>query len=1010
MLNSVVSVATEMAHASEIGPTPGIFRFTRTGDLNTPLSASFKIAGTAASGTDYLLLDKVAQFEAGSDSAFVSILPRNDGVVEGDETVALTVLPGTGYTLSTATSATVTIDRDTLPAAPGIYDSADSVQPDITYLDAQILNGQLQVSISLKNVSPFSFSNVEVFVDADQNPATGDYRTGHVGGASIASPPRPASSTMSRSGNSPPHPTRQTRCRSVTIPQLQGNTLILTVPVSELGNPAAVDLFACTHDDLNIAGSGDRAPNYGELDTRTRQVVVRKPCVTRIVTVTDPLGDNTGGRDLVSARFAAIADQYSIDLTFSQTVDPTSPQFSYPVEGNITLDSDRDLMTGSISMGGKVATWGGDQYLSFYLDKLMPQMILQPDPSGAIIYFGGDSNDGRWLPKGNTLSLSASLSTFDPVVMVTGDAGSQITRISSDGRMIAQVNVTSNTFTVVDALPGQGKAVDTGTGAILNPIAWDPSLTVSGSDALEFGGATSGDDLTRVDSEVVGNNLVVRGVLSTWLNTDCDNLFEILLDTDMNAATGERVTSDSGTAIGADYKVLVYDVDGLAMSYYADLVDRTGQSTVHDAWLRVETSSQFGVPGSFTVTIPLKALPGVGPSVRMLATTSRPGWIYRTDVAPTAPLVVKTNSPANLPPTVVTPASAMPSPVTGTTTTLSVLGADDGGEANLTYTWAATTLPSGAAAPTFSVNGTNAAKQTMATFSKAGTYGFTVTIADAGGLTTTSSVNVVVNQTLDQHRRQPRVGHRQGRRHPAVRGHGQGPVRQRAGHPAEFHLGRHRRHDHHRWSVYCSDNDRQCHRHGHERLVQGQRHCECHKLGLESPGPGVGEPRSEPGRRRLDQPAGHDPDPPQRGSDDGVVDATEFADLKTILNKAATLNIPGYVQVLAGDVVNGNAANAHFQGQALGNLAAGSSASQLNKLVDKWFLGADHPAAYATTSMACTISTRLGRRLAVRNARRTPTSTRANWATAISFPRWARWPTATRPPSRTCSSTTATAR
>jgi len=54
------------------------------------------------------------------------------------------------------------------------------------------------------------------------------------------------------------------------------------------------------------------------------------------------------------------------------------------------------------------------------------------------------------------------------------------------------------------------------------------------------------------------------------------------------------------------------------------------------------------------------------------------------------------------------------------------------------------------------------------------------------------------------------------------------------------------------------------------------------------------------------------------------------------------------VQVLAGDVVNGNTANAHFQGQVLGNLAAGSSSSQLNKLVDKWFLGADHPAAYYT--------------------------------------------------------------
>ena len=84
----------------------------------------------------------------------------------------------------------------------------------------------------------------------------------------------------------------------------------------------------------------------------------------------------------------------------------------------------------------------------------------------------------------------------------------------------------------------------------------------------------------------------------------------------------------------------------------------------------------------------------------------------------------------------------------GKTTTLAALGADDGGEANLKYTWAATTLPTGATGPVFAVNGTNAAKNDTATFSHAGTYGFTVTIADASGLTTTSSVSVTVNQTL----------------------------------------------------------------------------------------------------------------------------------------------------------------------------------------------------------------------------------------------------------------------
>ena len=67
--------------------------------------------------------------------------------------------------------------------------------------------------------------------------------------------------------------------------------------------------------------------------------------------------------------------------------------------------------------------------------------------------------------------------------------------------------------------------------------------------------------------------------------------------------------------------------------------------------------------------------------------------------------------------------------------------------ANLTYTWAATTIPNGATAPIFSVNGNNAAQNTVATFSKAGIYTFTVTMVNRQGLSTTVTVNVTVNQT-----------------------------------------------------------------------------------------------------------------------------------------------------------------------------------------------------------------------------------------------------------------------
>jgi len=98
------------------------------------------------------------------------------------------------------------------------------------------------------------------------------------------------------------------------------------------------------------------------------------------------------------------------------------------------------------------------------------------------------------------------------------------------------------------------------------------------------------------------------------------------------------------------------------------------------------------------------------------------------------------------PPTVATPAAATPNPVTGKSTALSVLGADDDGQASLTYTWVALGTPP--APVVFSANGTNAAQNTTATFASAGTYNFQVTITDPNNLSTTSGVQVIVKQTL----------------------------------------------------------------------------------------------------------------------------------------------------------------------------------------------------------------------------------------------------------------------
>jgi IPT/TIG domain len=150
-------------------------------------------------------------------------------------------------------------------------------------------------------------------------------------------------------------------------------------------------------------------------------------------------------------------------------------------------------------------------------------------------------------------------------------------------------------------------------------------------------------------------------------------------------------------------------------------------------------------PGVGTVDVRVQSGVTTAPNWTSPYNYTNPIFGYGLSAVTTADQFTYGGTTGNQPPTVAQPASATPSPVTGTTTTLSVLGADDGGESNLVYAWQATAEPSGAS-PVFSANGTNAAKNTVVTFNRAGAYTFQVTITDSGGLTVASTVNVTVNQ------------------------------------------------------------------------------------------------------------------------------------------------------------------------------------------------------------------------------------------------------------------------
>lgn len=148
-----------------------------------------------------------------------------------------------------------------------------------------------------------------------------------------------------------------------------------------------------------------------------------------------------------------------------------------------------------------------------------------------------------------------------------------------------------------------------------------------------------------------------------------------------------------------------------------------------------------GVVVNLSILVPAASAAGTYPIGLSGEIYSSPAGAYVPNALSTEGSITVTATP-NLSPTIASPASALPNPVTGTTAVLSVLGADDGGEAALSYTWS---IPSDV---TLSANGTNGAKSTTATFTRAGSYAFGVTVRDGVGQTITSNVTVVVNQTL----------------------------------------------------------------------------------------------------------------------------------------------------------------------------------------------------------------------------------------------------------------------
>ncbi|QFZ92723.2 Calx-beta domain-containing protein [Synechococcus elongatus PCC 11802] len=115
----VISVIASDAIAAEGGSNTGTFTLSRTGSTAQALTVAYTLAGTATNGSDFNQLSGSVTFAAGSNTATVTLSPINDSLVEGDETVILSIANNPSYSIAPGQgSATVTIqDNDTPPVA-----------------------------------------------------------------------------------------------------------------------------------------------------------------------------------------------------------------------------------------------------------------------------------------------------------------------------------------------------------------------------------------------------------------------------------------------------------------------------------------------------------------------------------------------------------------------------------------------------------------------------------------------------------------------------------------------------------------------------------------------------------------------------------------------------------------------------------------------------------------------------------------------------------------------------
>lgn len=193
--SSTISVTASTPLITEGGPGAagtGNFVFALTNPLSTARTVSYTVTGSATSGTDYNVLAGSFTMPANTVTYNLILTSVADLIVEGDETVTVTItgVTGTPAININATPATITIDDDDLPGILYSPSSVTMTEGSTATIEVWLTNapsGSVTLNIStlmtgLLNLNPvtlsFNTSNYSthqmITLQSVENPLMGD--------------------------------------------------------------------------------------------------------------------------------------------------------------------------------------------------------------------------------------------------------------------------------------------------------------------------------------------------------------------------------------------------------------------------------------------------------------------------------------------------------------------------------------------------------------------------------------------------------------------------------------------------------------------------------------------------------------------------------------------------------------------------------------------------------------------------------------------------------------------